>query len=54
MNVLDTKEQSVRDKKLLLALQNFAQNECTLGYWPRVQLKMNRRKYSPLYEKDIE
>ena len=28
MYVLDTKEQSVIDKKLFSALQNFAQNEC--------------------------
>ena len=28
MYVLDTKEQSVGDKKLLSALQNFAKNEC--------------------------
>ena len=27
MNVLDTKEKSVRDKNLLSALQNFAQKE---------------------------
>ena len=42
MSVLDTKEQSVRDKKLPSALQNFAQNECAFQYWPSVQLKMNK------------
>ena len=52
MCVLDTKEQSVRVKKFLLALWNFAQNECALRYSVSVRPKMNRRKYTPLYEKD--
>ena len=54
MYALDSKEQSVRDKKLLSVLQNFAQNECVLRYWPSVLLKMNWRKHAPLYQKGTE
>ena len=52
MNVLDMKEQSAIVKKLLSEPYNFAQNECALRYWVSVRLKMNPRKYTPLYEKD--
>ena len=54
MYVLDIKEQSVRNKKFISALQNFAQNEFALGYWQSMRLQMNRGEYIPLYEKDIK
>ena len=50
MYVLDTKEQIVRVKKLLSALKNVTQKECALKYWASVWLKMNWRKYTPLYK----
>ena len=37
------------DKKLHF----FAPNECALRYWASMGLKMNQRKYTPLYKKDI-
>ena len=37
-----------------LALKSFAQNESALRYWASMQLKMNRRKYTPVYEKDTK
>ena len=52
MCVIDTKEQSVRVKKLILAPEHVFQNECALWYWASVWLKMNQRKFTPLYEKD--
>ena len=36
---------------LLSALLKSAQNECALRYWASMQLKMNRRKHTPLYKK---
>ena len=54
MYVLDMKEKSVRNKMFISAIQNFAQNEFALRYWPSMRLKMNRGEYIPLYEKDIK
>ena len=42
MNVLDTKEQSVRVKKLLSAHKNAFQYECALDIEQAMRLKMNQ------------
>ena len=54
MYVLDMEKQSVRDKKLLLALKNLLKISVHIRYWSSMQLKMSQRKYTPLYEKDTE
>ena len=38
-------------KKLLLALENVAQNECALRYWASVQLKIKSKETYSIVQK---